>query len=386
MNSSLYYDNKPSMHYKRYLRENLKAGASNKYEFYAEQFKRIYVNSNVKNTPYVRRVIERLPNTPYSIIENRREIPENHLNSRTVFVTSPKGETVGRCPGTKGHICCNYLTIDLYVGCTLGCSYCIMQSYLNFSPIIVYAQPKKQIRRVLEIAKLNKDKKIRIGTGEVGDSLLFDPLFDISREFIQAFSNTSNIFFELKTKTNFVDHLLSIPEKGNAVIGFSVNPQKLVASEEGTAKPVKERLKAAVKAVQSGYLVSFHFDPIFLYPKWEKDYTELVDSIFNEYKIPGNRIAWISMGTFRYPPELKNKTGSSKIFLEEFVPSKDKKYRYIQKIRSSMYSTIAKRITSHADVPIYMCMESSSVWKNVFGDLPSDISRLSDIFNHARGL
>ena len=113
---------------------------------------------------------------------------------------------------------------------------------------------------------------------------------------------------------------------------------------------------------------------------------ELIDLIFNKYKIPENRIAWISMGTFRYPPELKDKIGSSKIFLEEFVPSKDKKYRYIQKIRSSIYSAILKRIASYASVPVYMCMESSSVWKNVFGELPSNITRLSDIFNHARGL
>ena len=378
MNSSLYCDNKSSeLHTQNH---------SGGYTFYSELFKRMYITSDVKDTIYVQRARKRLPGATCIIIENRKDIPEKHLNSRTILLTSPRGKTVGRCPGTKGHICCNYLTIDLYVGCTLGCSYCIMQSYLNFSPITVYVEPEKQIQRVLEIANLNSDKKIRIGTGEVGDSLLFDPLFDISEEFIRAFSHVPNIFFELKTKTDFVDHLLSIPEKGNAVIGFSVNPQTMVDNEEGAAKSVKDRLKAAEKAAQSGFLVSFHFDPIFRYPEWRRDYTGLVDSIFRDYKIPADRIAWISMGTFRYPLELKDKKGGSKIFLEEFVSSKDKKFRYIQKIRSSMYSTIKQRINSYADVPIYMCMESSSVWKNVFGNLPADISQLNDIFNYAKGV
>ena len=45
------------------------------------------------------------------------------------------------------------------------------------------------------------------------------------------------------------------------------------------------------------------------------------------------------------------------------------KLRYIQKQRISIYKTIAERIRKYSSkVKIYLCMENSSVWNNVFGN------------------
>ncbi len=355
--------------------------------YYGRLFDRIYVTSDVTEHPATIRATERLKSLPLHVIGTKKDIPSEHRNSRSLFVTSPVGNTVDRCPGTRGHLCCNYLTIDLYIGCGIGCSYCILQDYLNFSPITVYVDTRPVIERVKRLARINSDGVIRIGTGEVGDSLLYDPLFEISGELVKSFSGLDNVYFELKTKTDFVDHLLDINNKGNAVIGFSLNPQGVVTGEEGTAALIERRLEAAERAVEAGYLVSFHFDPIFRYDEWQREYFDLIDSIEERYRIPQDKIAWISMGTFRYTPELKDKAEERKIFLEEFVPSRDRKFRYIQKVRSRIYSSIRQRIEEHyPDVPIYMCMESDTLWNNVFGNNPYEIPKLSDIFKPVRGL
>ncbi len=356
-------------------------------KFYAEQFDIVYITEDVKNNRYTNFMKKIIPEVPKRIIKDKSSVPQEHLNSRTLLVSSPRGKTVNRCPGSRGHICCNYLTVDLYVGCTIGCSYCIMQSYLNFSPIIVYVEVESVIERVLKIARNNSNRQIRIGTGEVGDSLLYDPLFNISRDLIEAFAEEKNIYFELKTKTNFIDHLLTVERKGNAVIGFSLNPPVIIQSEEGSAAGLYERLEAAKRASEAGYLISFHFDPIFYYDTWETDYKRIIDSIYHTYRIPEETIAWISMGTFRYPPDLKDKLPLREFFLEEFIPSKDKKYRYIQKIRSRIYRSIKSYIKHYyPNLPIYMCMESDAVWHNVFGKLPTEIPEIHDIFIHAEGV
>ena len=142
----------------------------NSLTFYERLFSVIYIHSSLKSNPLVKKVLERLPSVPVCHIDDKNEIPAEHLNARTLFMSVPRASILNRCPGSKGHICCNYLTIDLYEGCTLGCTYCIMKSYLNFAPVTVHFDGGESIQRVCRLAADNPEKTIRVGTGEVGDS------------------------------------------------------------------------------------------------------------------------------------------------------------------------------------------------------------------------
>ena len=230
--------------------------------YYADLISRVYVEADLVDSPRFQALRPRLACFPIHIVASKEEIPNRHLNQRTVFLCRPRGETVGSCPGSRGHICCNYLTADLYLGCPLGCAYCIMKSYLNFAPLTVYLDPGPTIARIIAIAGRNPDRMLRVGTGEVGDSLLLDPIFGLSAELIGALADFPNVYLELKTKTHFVDHLLDIDGKGNTVIGFSLNPQSIITAYEGSSSPLRLRLDAARRALEAGYLVSFHFDPL----------------------------------------------------------------------------------------------------------------------------
>ena len=92
------------------------------------------------------------------------------------------------------------------------------------------------------------------------------------------------------------------------------------------------------------------------------------------------------MGTLRYTPELKEKLGEQDFLLAEFVPCHDGKNRYIQKVRSRIYRHVSERLASVCGCPVYMCMESPAVWRNVFGKTPREIPGVRDIFIPARGI
>ena len=345
--------------------------------YYAELIHRVYAEQLVAESPYLRRAVQQLPGVPVHAVQSREEIPQEHLNRHTLFVGGPRGKTVTPCPGSRGHICCNYITVDLYLGCTLGCGYCIMESYLNFSPLTVYLEPERSIARLQELARQNTNVTIRAGTGEVGDSLLLDPLFGLSEVFITALARHPNVYFELKTKTHFVDHILDIGQKGNAVIGFSVNPQAYIDAHEPQASSLSDRLQAARKVLEAGYRLAFHFDPIFFSENWEEEYLRLVEVLG---QFPSQRIAWISLGTMRYTPALKEKLGEQAFLYEEFVPCRDGKFRYPQKMRIPIYQTLYEALKRKLSVPIYLCMESPAIWRKVFGDVPDKIDGLRAIF------
>ena len=345
--------------------------------YYRRLVRRIYVHRSAGGDEAVERARAFLDDVPFTVIDSREEIPPEHLRGTSLYLCRHRGNQVSYCPGSRGHLCCNYRAVDLYSGCSMGCTYCIMRSYLNFSPITVYVDPTAAIEQIRQLSADNANSPVRIGTGEIGDSLLFDPIFRLSEYFVSGLAACENVLFEMKTKTSYVDHLLNIPQKGNSIIGFSLNPSEIGRLEEGITSPVEERLKAAGRAVRAGYRLSFHFDPVFRVLEWESLYKTLIQSLS---QFPSDRVAWVSFGTIRYTPSLKEEVGNRPYLYDEFVPSKDGKYRYLQKIRVDMYRKLIDWLKSALDVPTYMCMESEAVWRRVFGRLPHEIPEIKSIF------
>jgi hypothetical protein len=62
-----------------------------------------------------------------------------------------------------------------------------------------------------------------MGTGELTDSLAFDPVTRLN-EFLIRHALRRNMILEIKTKTDFVDHLPGIPKR-NILVSWSLNPQ-----------------------------------------------------------------------------------------------------------------------------------------------------------------
>jgi len=143
---------------------------------------------------------------------------------------------------------------------------------------------------------------------------------------------------------------------------------------------LEERLEAARRCQQWGYLLAFHFDPLLAYPKWKEGYAEVVARLFSAVDPSG--IAWVSLGSLRFMPSLKAIIRQSHplttILDEEFVPGLDGKLRYFRDLRVEMYSHLRELLLSvHKDLCLYLCMESDDVWREALGFTPADRGGLS---------
>lgn len=314
--------------------------------------------------------------------------PLNHpvaYGKKVLHLAEFEGSFTKQCPGTNQMLCCQYHVINMISNCPFDCSYCYLQTYLNQPMTTIYTNEEDVHNQVIKLCehyeaayekKLvggNKRLPLRIGTGEIADSLALDPITEFSRNLSEVVSRFPNVRLELKTKSKNIEHLLDLKRKDHVVIAFSVNPQKIVQAEEHGTASFYERIRAASIAAQAGFGVAFHFDPIIHFENWQEEYRNAVEFLLRS--VPEESIQWISMGSLRYHSNLKaialQRYPDSKIFFEDTILADDGKYRYLRKLRSDMYQYINKVIGEFSPKAYtYLCMENRAVWEKSLDRMP----------------
>jgi spore photoproduct lyase len=333
--------------------------------------KTVYVERETEGSSLARRLAGLFPRARFETIESYREFSQrktftpSDYNHRleTFFVVRERYDFFKACPCTNGAKSCGYHNVNLGFGCPFECSYCFLQNYTN-APGIVFPANLHDFFAAFKGYR----QDIRVGSGESTDSLAFDHITGFSPEIVDCFRGHPKTRFEFKTKSDNVDRLLSVKSASNIVIGWSVNPQAVIDREEFFTASLQERLRAAVACARAGYSIAFHFDPIFFYTGWEKDYQDVVDRIFSA--VPEESICWISLGTLRMTPEQKkmieNRFPENTILDAELVTAPDGKLRYHGRIRCDIYRAMLEHVRQYTRRRmVYLCMEPADMWRDV---------------------
>lgn len=314
----------------------------------------------------------------------RRAAPENHpvaMGKRVLHLTTQPGTFLKQCPGTTNMLCCHYHIVNMVSNCPFDCTYCFLQTYLNQPMVTFYVNEEdifSQVRAICEKHERNGARAVgglplRIGTGEISDSLALDPIAEFSARLAEVMAPYPNARLELKTKSRNVEHLLGMPRKNHVVISWSMNPPAIIEREEhGTAR-FEERLKAAAQCAAAGFGVGFHFDPMIHTEGWETLYEDAATRLLAA--VPHDKIRWISIGGLRYLPQLKaialKRHPETSLFADEAVAAQDGKVRYLRPQRAEMFQHLNAVIKRQAPgVYTYLCMETKPVWEKALGRLP----------------
>ena len=334
------------------------------------KFTSIFPRAGLSEIPSIKDYLKKNGRFTISGYNRRRE---------TVFIADERHDFFKRCPCTPGAVPCGYHIFNLGFGCIYECTYCYLQGYSNSPGIILPSNADKFFDHFDSYARSpraiawKRGPQMRIGTGEFSDSLMLDDVTGYSIAIIDYFRKHAEVTFEFKTKSNNIENLLKARHGGNIVVAWSLNPQGMIDENEFYTSSLAERIDAAIRCSEAGYRLAFHFDPVIHFPGWEKEYDGVVDLLFS--RIRPERVAWISLGTLRFAPQLKRvieaRFPANTILDAELLRGYDGKLRYPYSLRYRIYSHLAQRLLKrYKRLPLYLCMEEKSMWRDLRLEMP----------------
>jgi spore photoproduct lyase len=285
------------------------------------------------------------------------------------------------CPaGSSEFACCGYLVLVLASNCPMDCSYCFLQEYLVDNPgFQVYANYADAFDELERARRRTPGRALRVGTGELADSLAFDRMTAISRDLVAFCALREGLLLELKTKTDEIDNLLTVDPCGRTLVSWTLSPPRVFASSEKRTAPPAARLAAARRVLDAGYKLGFHLDPVIAYSDAERDYLGLLDDLFDT--IPPSRIAFISLGGLRMTPALRSaarrRHPHDPLLCGEEVLAPDGRYRTFTPLRVGLLHALERRIAAASPAIMrYLCMEPPSFHRRVLGHAPAPAAAL----------
>lgn len=349
--------------------------------------KRVLIQRESWEDPAAHEILARLPGVETETIASLESAAADHSPAsrscakNTLILMRYPGQFLKACQGAGAELCCNYYIASYAWNCHFECTYCVLQSYLSNDAIVVCTNIGALTAEIGRLLDQSPDRRFRIGTGELADSLALDHLTGYSRRLVPFFASRPNAILELKTKSLEISNLEGLDHRGHTVVSWSVNSEEVCRGEELKAASLGERLEAAARCRGWGYRLGFHFDPLICYEGWEEGYRRAVKEIFRAVD-PGS-IAWISLGAVRFPPGLRElvrkRFPKSRVPRGEFIPGHHGKMRYFRPVREEMYRKTYSWIREEAPgVFVYLCMENRLVWERSLGVAPRDPSHLSD--------
>jgi len=355
----------------------------------------LLLEEGVEEYPLAQEVLSRLPDIPRQKFQDISMLTQQMKSSqydvfgegkKRLALSRFKGSFLKKCPGiSPGMVCCNYYVVNLAKNCIYDCSYCFLQDFLGNNPMqVAYVNVEDLLGELEEVFTQYPDRKFRVGTGELTDSLALDAIVPYTAYLLPFFNQQSNAVLELKTKSDQIANLLDHSDPTNIIVSWSLNPQTVIDQEEKGTPSLAQRLESAKACLDKGYRIGFHFDPIILIPGWEDAYQQLVNILCDS--LPIAKVEWVSLGSFRYRPSLKsiikNRHPQTHLFTSEHLPSKDGKFRYLRPLRNHAYETIRGYLKSRSEkLSIYLCMETREIWEDVTGKTPRSDKKLDQFFD-----
>lgn len=338
---------------------------SSKTDYYNTAFSHIYVEKQIKDHQRTKEILKKLPNARVIEIDHYKDV---FCRRKQSIVAQNKAKALILAKNQNGCIyegapvCQNFGNDNFYycscmMNCLFDCEYCYLKGMYPSANIVVFVNIEDTFS---ELEELLREKKIYLCVSYDADLTACEWLCGYVKEWIDFTVAHENLTIEIRTKSARYDLWEKYPACERVILAYTISPEKIASSyEHNTASPA-ERLKAAKKAMDSGFPVRLCFDPMIYCRDWKNEYKKMIEDVFS--KLDAKQLWDVSVGTFRISQDYlkkmrKDLNGSAVVnFPYENIGGY---YQYPENIRCDMENMLVELLKK------YMPKEKIFTWKKM---------------------
>jgi len=264
----------------------------------------IYIESDVRDHPRTRKILERMPNLPIVEIEQYGEV----FNPRAQnFRLQKKNPALIIARKNRGHVLAapegyglggphNYYFSHM-LNCIYDCRYCFLQGMYQSAHQILFVNYEDFGEQIRQVAANHRGQAVWFYSGYDCDSLANEPMTRFTDYFLPLVTSIDNAWMELRTKSTQVRSMLKLEPCERIVTAFSFTDHVSHRKLERGVPSIAKRVDAIRKLVEAGWTVGLRFDPVVYHRDYQQAFTRLLDEIFTS--IDAQQLHSVSLGSFR---------------------------------------------------------------------------------------
>ncbi len=266
--------------------------------------------------------------------------------------------------GPDDVICPHFLELKWGYGCPYRCAWCYLQGTLRFLPtktepvIKNYPKIKLHVENFFDKTVSNGYTSEILNAGEIADSLMAenDP-FPFSTFITSIFETQRKHKVLFLSKSGNINNILKLGSD-RLLPSFTLNATLVSEKWEKGAPSITKRIKDAKEISDSGYPVRIRIDPIVPIENWEKEYLNLIQAIFTEF-----RPERITLGSLRgLQSTINNAHDRSWV---SYISERSGWGKKIESsIRLSTYKVIIDYLNDNYNYrSVALCKETKAIWE-----------------------
>lgn len=277
-------------------------------------FSTLYIEKEVRDSPRVAQILQRLPDVPVIEIEQYGEIfNRNNQNFRlqkqnpalilarkhgNLVLPTPEGYGFEKGKQPRGFYFSHMLN------CIYDCRYCFLQGMFRSANTVLFVNYEDFGQAIEQTIQANAPGSV-FYSGYDCDSLALEPVSQFINTFLPLFEQHPEMFLEIRTKSTQIRTLLDRPALVNCVVAMSFSPAHQSDAYEHNVPSIQKRLDALARIQKAGWPVAIRFEPVIAEQDSIDRYKELFELVFSQ--LDASKVHSASLGEYRMPTDFYKK-------------------------------------------------------------------------------